>query len=128
MVESVTFSAIPDIPMIETGDDLVDIVLSAVTRAEVDIQTGDVFIIAQKVFSKAEGRYAVLEEVEPTAEAVTLGEAPEKDPRRGQSILSESKKWLRYLHGLIIVAQRLVYVMANAVIDASNIGSSNGRE
>ena len=128
MAESVTFSAIPDIPMIEPGDDLVNIVLSAVTRAEADIQTGDVLIIAQKVFSKAEGRYAILEEVEPTAEAVTLGEATEKDPRLVQLILSESKEVLRHRPGVIIVAHRLGYVMANAGIDASNIGTSNGRE
>lgn len=128
MSEAVTLTAIPDIPMIEPGDDLPAIVLAAVERSLGDVQSGDVFIIAQKVFSKAEGRYAFLDEVAPTAEAVTLAEATEKDPRQVQLVLSESKEVLRHRPGVIIVVHRLGFVMANAGIDASNIGAPDGRE
>lgn len=128
MSEAVTLTAIPDIPMIEPGDDLPAIVLAAIERSGGDVRSGDVFIIAQKVFSKVEGRYAFLDEVEPTAEAVTLAEATEKDPRQVQLVLSESKEVLRHRPGVIIVVHRLGFVMANAGIDASNIGSPDGRE
>jgi coenzyme F420-0:L-glutamate ligase/coenzyme F420-1:gamma-L-glutamate ligase len=125
---AVTLTAISDIPLIEPGDDLPAVVLAAVERSFGDVQSGDVFIIAQKIFSKAEGRYAFLDEVTPTAEAVTLAEATEKDPRQVQLVLSESKEVLRHRPGVIIVVHRLGYVMANAGIDASNIGSPDGRE
>ncbi|MBL4719641.1 MAG: coenzyme F420-0:L-glutamate ligase, partial [Alphaproteobacteria bacterium] len=114
--------------MIEPGDDLPGLVLSAIARADMELRDGDVLIIAQKVFSKAEDRYAYFDEVTPSAEAETLAAATEKDPRQVELILSESKEVLRYRPGVIVVAHRLGFVMANAGIDASNIGSKDGRE
>jgi coenzyme F420-0:L-glutamate ligase / coenzyme F420-1:gamma-L-glutamate ligase len=128
VADPVTFTAIPDIPMIEPGDDLPGAVLAAITRADQTLRDGDVLVIAQKVFSKTEGRYAYFDEVNPSAEAVTLAEATEKDPRLVELILSESKEVLRHRPGVIIVAHRLGMVMANAGIDASNIGDKDGRE
>lgn len=117
-------TALADFPMIEPGDDLLAAVLSAVEGSSLDLADGDVLVLAQKVISKAEHRYAYLNQVEPGAQACELAAQVDKDPRLVQLILSESKEVLRQRPGLVIVEHRLGYVHANAGIDKSNIESS----
>ena len=68
-----------------------------------------------------EGRYARLAEVTPSARALELAEAADKDPRQVELILRESREVIRVRPGVIIVEHRNGYVMANAGIDRSNI-------
>ncbi len=112
---------IPGIPMVEPGDDLVSQILSALAACDESLQPGDVLVIAQKVISKAEGRYLDLREVEPSAEAQSLAEQVDKDPRKVQAILDESNEVVRSRPGVLIVEHRLGFVQANAGIDQSNI-------
>ena len=56
---------VPNIPMIERGDSLGDIILGAVTAAGQSLQSGDVVCLAQKIVSKAEGQMCALSSVEP---------------------------------------------------------------
>ena len=79
-----------------------------------DLRDGDVLVVAQKVFSKAQDRYVALSTVTPSPEAIRLGEETEKDPRAVELILSESSEILRKRVGVIIVVHRLGMVMANA--------------
>ena len=48
---------VPGLPMVEPGDDLVDQILTALTASHETLQQNDVLVIAQKIISKAEGRY-----------------------------------------------------------------------
>jgi len=113
--------ALPGIPLVEPGDDLTALVLAALERAGTRLAAGDVLVVAQKIVSKAEGRYADLGSVTPSAEARRLAAETDKDPRLVELILSESRRVLRHRPGLVIVEHRLGFVMANAGIDASNI-------
>ena len=65
--------ALPGIPLVQPGDDLCDLILSALGRADVTLRRDDVIVVAQKIVSKAEGRYATLNDITPSAEAVALG-------------------------------------------------------
>jgi coenzyme F420-0:L-glutamate ligase/coenzyme F420-1:gamma-L-glutamate ligase len=113
--------AIPDIPLVAPGDDLSGVVIDAIEDARVSPRNADVFVVAQKIVSKAEGRYVNLEEVSPSARARELAKLTEKDPRLVEVILSESAEVLRCRPGLMIVSHRLGFVMANAGVDQSNV-------
>ncbi len=88
-------------------------------------QTGDVIAVAQKAVSKAEGRTVRLSSVTPSREALELSQRIDKDPRIVELVLRESVKILRAQPGLLIVEHRLGFVMANAGIDASNVGGDD---
>ena len=123
-----TLSALPGIPLIKPGDDLATLILEALTRAEIALQTGDVLVLAQKIVSKAEGRQVHLSTVTPSAQAVELAEAARKDSRQVQVVLSESKEVIRHRPGVIVVEHRLGYVCANAGVDHSNVEPPPGGE
>lgn len=116
------------LPMVEAGDDLAAMIIDGSSRAGLTLADGDIVVVAQKIVSKAEGRLARLAEVTPSARAIELARATEKDPRLVELILSESIHVLRHRPGLIIVQHRLGMVMANAGIDASNIAADGGKE
>jgi coenzyme F420-0:L-glutamate ligase/coenzyme F420-1:gamma-L-glutamate ligase len=108
-------------PLVEPGDDLVQLILDALDSNSLDLQAGDVLVVAQKVVSKAEGRYVRLAEVSVSQEARALAERADKDPRQVELILRESREVLRVRPGVIIVEHHNGYVHANAGIDKSNI-------
>lgn len=110
-----------DFPMIQKGDNLAETLHTCLVDNEIELQDGDVLVIAQKVISKAEGRKVDLQSVTVSAEAKELAEKTNKDPRVVELILQESAKVLRHRPGLIIVEHKLGFVCANAGIDRSNV-------
>ena len=113
--------AVDKIPMVEPGDDLIDLILAGLESMEEDLRDGDVLVLAQKIVSKAENRYVNLADVVPSEAAMRLGEEVDKDPRKVQVILDESNEVVRKRPGVLIVEHRLGFVAANAGIDQSNI-------
>jgi coenzyme F420-0:L-glutamate ligase/coenzyme F420-1:gamma-L-glutamate ligase len=107
--------------MIQAGDDLVVLLLQALVNARIELQDGDILVLAQKIVSKAEGRKIALAGVHPSPAALALAQETEKDPRLVELILQESAKVLRSRPGLIVVEHKLGFVCANAGIDHSNI-------
>ncbi len=121
--------AVPDVPLIAPGADLAREITRAVDAAALKVADGDILVIAQKIVSKAEDRYVALDTVTPSQRALALSREADKDPRVVELILSESSEVIRCHHGVLIVEHRLGYVMANAGIDASNVGPfDDGRE
>lgn len=125
MTTQLTLTALPGIPMVEPDDDLSEIVLDAYARAGLTPASGDVLIVAQKVVSKAENRYAHLGTIEPSTAALELADRTRTDARLTELILRESREVLRQRPGVIIVEHQLGYVHANAGIDRSNIISDD---
>jgi len=123
---AVTYTALSGIPLIEPGDDLCTIIADALETAEIIPQPADTLVIAQKIVSKAEGRYVDLAKVIPSARALELAAATHKDARLIEVILSESTDVLRHHKDILIVAHRLGFVMANAGVDQSNIAPNGG--
>jgi len=116
-------TALPGVPHVEPGDDLCALIIEALAAAGQSLRDGDVLVLAQKIVSKAENRYAYLNEVVASAEAIALAAQADKDPRLAELILRESVEVLRTRKGAIIVEHRNGYVHANAGIDQSNIES-----
>lgn len=124
---SATLLIIPleNFPLVEPGDDLNAIISQSLRDNDLILEGGDIIVIAQKIISKAEGRYAYLNEVIPSAKAIELAEQVGKDSRQVELILKESKELIRSRPGVIIVEHKLGYIHANAGIDKSNIESSD---
>ena len=119
---------VPGIPLVQPGDDLGVIIAGAIHSAGLRLQLRDVVVVAQKIVSKAEGRYADLDAVTPSTDAIALASQVEKDPRLVEIILRESQSVLRLRPGLMIVNHRLGFVMANAGVDHSNLDADGGTE
>jgi coenzyme F420-0:L-glutamate ligase/coenzyme F420-1:gamma-L-glutamate ligase len=115
--------AVPGIPQIAKGDDLVALIGAGLARGGIVPRGGDVVVLTQKIVSKAEGRMVDLATVKPSTEAIELAGKVQKDPRLVELILAESVRVVRTRPGVLIVEHRLGLVMANAGIDQSNIAS-----
>jgi len=123
-----TLTALTGIKLVEPGDDLGAIAVAAFAANRIVPEPGDVLVVAQKIVSKAEGRYVDVTTVEPSERAVALAAEVGKDPRFVEVVLSESKRVVRHRPGLLIVEHRLGFVMANAGIDHSNLPTQAGGE
>src|SRR6266436_1211080 len=120
---AVEILAVPGIPLVRKDDDLVALIDEGLARGDIAPRGGDVFVLTQKIVSKAEGRMVDLATVEPSTEAIELAAKVQKDPRLVELILSESVRVVRARPGILIVEHRLGFVMANAGIDQSNVAS-----
>lgn len=128
MIDQVTIIGLPGVPMVQPGDNLGAVAIAALVEADIAPEVGDVLVVAQKIVSKAEGRFVDVAAVTPSARAVKLAAESGKDPRFVEVILSESRRIVRHRANLIIAEHRLGYVMANAGIDHSNVGPGDGAE
>lgn len=117
-----TLTALPGIPLVQPGDDLVALILQGLERGGLTLAGGDIMVVAQKIVSKAEGRAVRLADVTPSEQAKELAVTLGKDPRHVQVILDESNEIVRIRPGTIIVEQRLGLICANAGVDRSNVG------
>ena len=121
LLKELILRIIPNFPMVKKGDDLVSVVLQTLDDARYRIKDGDIFVLAQKIVSKAEGRLVALESVKPSERATELATDTDKDPRLVQLILDESQEVMRSKPGVLIVRHNLGHVGAHAGIDQSNI-------
>ena len=128
MTKSVSFVAVPGIPLIKPRDSLASILIDALKASRLRMTSGDVLVVAQKIVSKAEGRYVELAGITPSQRAQHYSELTGKDPRFVEVVLSESTDVIRTAPNVLIVAHRLGFIMANAGIDQSNIEHLNGAE
>ncbi len=121
MTRQMILTAFEDLPLIQPGDDLAPMILSAIKKTGQELIDGDVIVLAQKIISKAEDRYVNLEDVSPSSDVEELSRITGKDPRLIELILRESQQVLRTRQGVLIVRHRLGFVCANAGIDHSNV-------
>jgi coenzyme F420-0:L-glutamate ligase/coenzyme F420-1:gamma-L-glutamate ligase len=126
--ERLTLSVVPGIPLIAPGDDLGAIIVAAMDKARMAPVDGDIVVVAQKVVSKAQGRYVDLATVAPSSRAKDLADSTERDPRLVEVILSESTRIVRQHQRALVVEHRDGYVAANAGVDRSNVGASSGED
>ncbi|MBV9014123.1 MAG: coenzyme F420-0:L-glutamate ligase [Alphaproteobacteria bacterium] len=116
------------VPMVQPGDDLAALTIAACEKTGIVLADGDVLVVAQKIVSKAEGRFVDVASVAPSERAIALAAETQKDPRFVEIVLSESRRIVRHRPNLIVAEHRLGFVMANAGIDHSNVGPDDGKE
>jgi coenzyme F420-0:L-glutamate ligase / coenzyme F420-1:gamma-L-glutamate ligase len=113
------------LPEIRAGDPLPQMLAAHLAQGDVQLKSGDVLVVTQKIVSKAEARFVALSTITPSPEAVALALEVRKDAALVELVLRESSAVVRKAPNVLITRHRLGHVMANAGIDASNIGAAN---
>ena len=101
-------------PELHAGDDLAALILD-----RVDLEDGDVVVVAQKAISKIEGRVVHLDDIEPSERAREIA-GDDTDPRRVEAILAEARRVVRVRPPLVICETQHGFICASAGVDASN--------
>ena len=120
-MSTIELTALKNIPFIEPGDNLVEIICNNLEENNQDIHENDVFVIAQKIISKSEDRYIDINKIEISTEAQDLATKLKRHPGLIQCVLNESKKIISIEKGVLIVEHNLGYINVNAGVDFSNI-------
>jgi coenzyme F420-0:L-glutamate ligase/coenzyme F420-1:gamma-L-glutamate ligase len=113
--------ALPGLPEVQAGADLAALFHQALLERRLELRSGDVLVVAQKVVSKAEGRLLDLATVEPSPFAQQVGDSYGKDPRHVETVLREAARLVRMDRGVIIAETRHGFICANAGVDLSNV-------
>jgi coenzyme F420-0:L-glutamate ligase / coenzyme F420-1:gamma-L-glutamate ligase len=108
------------LPEIVPGDHLARLLAEAVSAQKLVPRSGDVFVVAQKIVSKAEGRIVYLDTIKPSERAAQWAAEYQKDARLIELVLRESARIVRMERGVIVSQTRHGFVCANAGVDLSN--------
>ncbi len=126
--DSLRIRGLRGMPEIHPGDNLCALICAALEQcsaaapesAAMALAPSTIFVVAQKIVSKAEGRFVLLETIEPSARAREWATRYDKDPRFVEVVLREAKRIVRMERGVLIAETRHGFVCANAGVDSSN--------
>ncbi len=121
-MSSMQLISLPNFPLIQPSDDLAGLIIESMQDIELTLADSDIVVIAQKVVSKAEGRFVRLAEVTPSIQAVELAEITGKPAAHVEVILWDTAEIIRVKKDLLIVEHRLGFISANGGVDHSNVG------
>ncbi|MEH6891062.1 coenzyme F420-0:L-glutamate ligase [Bacillus sp. JJ864] len=83
--------AVPNIPRINKGDNIGEIIAMSAVKSNFEIRNGDILCVASKAISTVEGRDIALSNVKPSKLANEIHEkVPRKDPRIIQKMIDET--------------------------------------
>ena len=122
-VSEVSVIGLPGFPEVSMGANLAALIAQSIRKSGLEVKDKDIFVVAQKIVSKAEGQVLKLADIEPSAKAQRWARDHGKDARLVEVVLRESKRVLRMERGLLIVETQHGFVCANAGVDTSNIAS-----
>jgi coenzyme F420-0:L-glutamate ligase/coenzyme F420-1:gamma-L-glutamate ligase len=123
---SLALYPVPGIPLATGGEDVGEIIVERCRTAGFAICDRDVFVIAQKLVSKAEYRVYKLDDFDPSPEALELSARTQRDPRMCEAYLRESDEIVGIgrptRHGLMVMTRHKIgFIAQGAGIDQSNI-------
>jgi len=108
---------------INSKTQLADVLFRALKKQDLKLKDNDIFVITQKIVSKAEGRIVNLDKIKPSAFAQKIAKDYHKNAAHIELILQESKRIVRMDHGVIITETNQGFICANAGVDESNVGN-----
>jgi coenzyme F420-0:L-glutamate ligase/coenzyme F420-1:gamma-L-glutamate ligase len=114
-------NAIPisTIPVINAGDNMVELIINAIEETKIEIMDKDVFVIASKVVSKTENRMVKAADVKVSKIAEQIAERNKFDPIHVELALRESKKVIR-TDGVLITETQSGLICNFSGVDKSN--------
>ncbi|MEM3458090.1 MAG: coenzyme F420-0:L-glutamate ligase [Candidatus Bathyarchaeia archaeon] len=105
--------------LVKTGDNLVDIILKALKRQNLEIEDNDVLAITSKIISYAQNRLVNLNDIKPSEKAKKLAKRFSLQPEFAELILREADKIYGGVEKAILTLKDEV-LTANAGIDNKN--------
>ncbi|AXV38705.1 MAG: coenzyme F420-0:L-glutamate ligase [Methanobacterium sp. BRmetb2] len=109
------------IPLVQENDNVASFILNSLEVSSLDLEDGDVFVIAETIIAKAEGTKIHLSSLKPSLKALKIAKKTGKEPELVESILQESNEILKVGPNFIISETKHGFVCANAGIDESNV-------
>jgi coenzyme F420-0:L-glutamate ligase / coenzyme F420-1:gamma-L-glutamate ligase len=103
------------------GDDLVSMIYGGLIIQNLKLQDGDIFVVTQKIVSKAEGKVIKLKSVIPSRKAIKLSKGSIKSPEYIEIVIKESKSILKEEQGILVSETKHGFVCVNAGVDESNV-------
>ncbi|MFH1820878.1 MAG: coenzyme F420-0:L-glutamate ligase [Methanobacteriota archaeon] len=107
-----------NLPLVETGDDLISMILKAADQIG-GLHNGDVVVVSSKVVAAAEGRFRDLSKIRPSARAKKIAANSGQAPEFVELVLNEADRVLRVCKGAILTIKDGL-TCANAGADLSN--------
>ena len=120
-MDAVTIFAVNNLPLIQKGDNLGQLICDAAEKQEIPIQEKDVVVVTHVAVSKAEGNVVNLDQVVPSERAKEIAQKTNKDPAMVEVILQETKEIVRMGQNSIITETHNGIICANAGVDRSNV-------
>ena len=124
-MQSLEIIPVKGIGEVKKGDNIGNLILAACMRNGLRIREGDILAVTHKIVSKAEGRVHNLSEITPSKFAIRAARHIQKEPEQVEVILSESRRIVKMVKGLIISETAQGFVCANAGVDQSNVEMGN---
>jgi len=125
-LQSFTVVGLEGFPLVKAGDDLATIIMENAKKNKLSIDDGDIVLVSQKVVSKAEGRLANLNDVEPSEKAREIAAKTGKDARFVELVLQETEAVVKAVPGFLVVKDKRGWVCLNAGVDKSNVSPQDG--
>jgi coenzyme F420-0:L-glutamate ligase/coenzyme F420-1:gamma-L-glutamate ligase len=113
--------ALENFPLIESGDNIAEIIVEIAKKNGLKIEDGDVIVAAQKIFSKAENRVVRLKDVVPSKKAKEIAKMSGKSPKFAELVLRETKNVVKASREILLVKDKRGFICINAGIDKSNV-------
>ncbi len=120
-MKTFTAFALDKFPLIKSGDSIAEIIVEMAGKNGLKIEDGDVVVVAQKIFSKAEKRVVRLKDVVPSKKAEEIAKITGKSPKFVELVLRETKKIVKASREILIVEDKRGLICINAGIDKSNV-------
>lgn len=110
---------------VRTGEQLAEIILTALAQYDQPLADNDIVVVTQKIVSKAEGRIVDPDTFEPSHMAEMAAAQGHKDARYYEVVLRESRRIVKMDRGVLVTETHHGLICANAGVDELNV--SGGR-
>jgi coenzyme F420-0:L-glutamate ligase/coenzyme F420-1:gamma-L-glutamate ligase len=120
-VKAIQVIAVEGLPLINSGDNLGQLIVEATKKQDTPIQEKDIIVVTHVVVSKAEGNVINLDNVKPSERAKEIAQKTNKDPAMVEVILQKTRDIVRIGENSIIAETNSGIICANAGVDRSNV-------
>lgn len=126
-MKKIEYLAIPNFPLIKTGDNIAQIILDSCKNNEIVIEPDDVIVVAQKIVSIAENAIIDLNNIVPSVKAIKMAEQTGRSPEECQVFLDESSEIIEIIGRNVVTRHKIGYVCTSAGVDKSNVSDKKNR-
>ena len=123
----IEYIAIPNIPIINIGDDIAQIIVNNCKESNIQICDGDIIVIAQKIVSISENAIVNLNHVIPSEKAIEIAKLTGRTPEECQVFIDESTEILEISGRHVVTRHKNGYVCTSAGVDKSNVSNKKDR-
>ncbi len=117
--KQITLIPLKDFPIVQTGDNIPDLILSALGKSDEKIIPGDVIVITHSIISVAEWKQYRLKDIRVSDKAVEIAEKIEHSKERVEAALLEASEILRE-EPILITKTKQGFITDFSGIDESN--------